>query len=82
MILRILILCIVLIIIELYAYQAVRTLVKVKWVLLSYQIISALVLVFILYSFTQFDRSVGQTKQTMLTMGLVLLIYVPKIVLH
>lgn len=81
MILRILILCIVLIIIELYAYQAVRTLVKVKWVLLSYQIVSALVLVFILYSFTKFDRSVGQTKQTMLTMGLVLLIYIPKIVL-
>ena len=81
MILRILILCIVLLIIELYAYQAVRTLVKVKWVLLSYQIVSALVLVFILYSFTKFDRSVGQTKQTMLTMGLVLLIYIPKIVL-
>jgi predicted MPP superfamily phosphohydrolase len=29
----------------------------------------------------QFDRSVGQTKQTMFTMGLVLLVYIPKIVL-
>ncbi len=29
----------------------------------------------------QFDRSVGQTKQTMFTMGLLLLVYVPKIVI-
>jgi hypothetical protein len=29
----------------------------------------------------QFDRSVGQTKQTLFTMGLVLLVYVPKMVL-
>ncbi|MEP6804852.1 MAG: metallophosphoesterase, partial [Flavobacterium sp.] len=47
----------------------------------SYQIISLLLLIFIIYSFTQFDRSVGQTKQTMFTMGLLLLVYVPKIVL-
>jgi hypothetical protein len=31
--------------------------------------------------FFQFDRSVGQTKQTLFTMGLVLLVYVPKMVL-
>jgi len=74
-------LCIVLFIIELYAYQALRTLVKPKWILLTYQIISALLLAFIVYSFTQFDRSVGQTSQTMRTMGLLLLIYLPKIFL-
>ncbi|WP_035669737.1 metallophosphoesterase [Flavobacterium sp. 83] len=81
MILRILLLCFVLLIIELYAFQALRTLIKVKWVLVCYQIISFLLLVFIIYSFMQFDRSVGQTKQTMFTMGLVLLVYVPKMVL-
>lgn len=81
MILRILLLCFVLLIIELYAFQALRTLIKVKWVLFSYQIISLLLLVFIIYSFMQFDRSVGQTKMTMFTMGLVLLVYVPKMVL-
>ncbi|MFV8376295.1 metallophosphoesterase [Flavobacterium sp. LB1P62] len=81
MILRILLLCFVLLIVELYAFQALRTLIKVKWVLISYQIISLLLLVFIVYSFMQFDRSVGQTKQTMLTMGLVLLVYVPKMFL-
>ena len=81
MILRILLLCFVLLIIELYAFQALRTLIKIKWVLVSYQIISLLLLVFIIYSFMQFDRSVGQTRQTMFTMGLVLLVYVPKMVL-
>jgi predicted MPP superfamily phosphohydrolase len=29
----------------------------------------------------QFDRSVGQTKQTMYTMGLLLLVYIPKVVM-
>ena len=81
MILRILLLSIVLLIVEFYAFQAIRTLIKLKWVLISYQIISLLLFLFILYSFTQFDRSVGQTKQTMLTMGLVLLVYIPKLVL-
>jgi len=79
MILRLFFLGAVLFVIELYAFQAFKTLIKLKWVLISYQIISFLLFIFILYSFTQFDRSVGQTKQTMLTMGLLLLIYIPKI---
>jgi predicted MPP superfamily phosphohydrolase len=79
--LRLLFFCLFLLIIEIYAYQAVKTLIKMKWLLLAYSAISLLLLVFILYSFTQFDRSVGQTKQTMFTMGLMLLVYVPKIVI-
>ena len=81
MILRLLILCLVLFVVEIYAYQALRTLVKAKSILVSYQIISALLLAFIVYSFTQFDRSVGQTSQSMRAMGLILLIYIPKIIL-
>jgi predicted MPP superfamily phosphohydrolase len=81
MILRLLFFGIVLFVIELYAYQAFRTLIKLKWVLVSYQIISLALFVFIIYSFTLFDRSVGQTKQTMFTMALLLLVYVPKIVM-
>lgn len=81
MILRLLILFLILFVVEVYVYQALRTLVKAKSILVSYQIISALFLVFIVYSFTQFDRSVGQTSQTMRTMGLLLLIYIPKIIL-
>lgn len=78
---RLLILSLVLLVVELYAFQALRTLIKLKWVLISYQVISVLLLIFIVYSFMQFDRSVGQTKKTMFTMGLVLLVYIPKLVL-
>jgi predicted MPP superfamily phosphohydrolase len=78
--LRLLFFCLFLLVVEMYAYQAFKTLIKMKWVLLAYSTVSLLLLVFILYSFTQFDRSVGQTKQTMFTMGLMLLVYVPKIV--
>lgn len=78
---RWLILFLFLAIIELYAYQAVKTVIKTKSFLVSYQIISALILIYILYSFTQFDRSVGQTGKSMQTMGLLLIIYIPKIIL-
>lgn len=81
MVIRILLLSFVLLIIELYAFQALKTLVKLKWILVSYQIISLVVLVFIVYSFMKFDRSVGQTQQTMFTMGLLLVVYVPKMIL-
>jgi predicted MPP superfamily phosphohydrolase len=79
--LRLLFFCLFLLVIEIYAFQAVKTLVKVKWMLLAYSAVSLILLVFILYSFTQFDRSVGQTKQTMFTMGLMLVVYLPKIVM-
>ncbi|TPG39239.1 metallophosphoesterase [Flavobacterium pectinovorum] len=81
MIIRFVLLCALFLFIEFYSYQAFRTVIKLRWVLVSYQIISLLLLIFIIYSFTQFDRSIGQTKQTMFTMGLMLLVYVPKIVL-
>ncbi|RED25512.1 hypothetical protein BD847_2267 [Flavobacterium cutihirudinis] len=81
MILKFIILCALFLLLEFYSYQAFRTLVKLRWVLISYQIISFLLLAFILYSFSQVDRSVGQTKQFMFTTGLMLLIYVPKIVM-
>jgi predicted MPP superfamily phosphohydrolase len=81
MILRFAILCAFFLFIEFYSYQAFRTLIKLRWVLVSYQVISLLLLIFIIYSFTQFDRSVGQTRQFMFITGLMLLIYVPKIVL-
>ncbi|MBF7092910.1 metallophosphoesterase [Flavobacterium sp. ALJ2] len=81
MTIRFIIICALFLFIELYSFQAIRTLIKLRWLLISYQIISLLLFVFIIYSFTQFDRSVGQTKQTMFTMGLMLLVYVPKIVI-
>ena len=81
MVIRFIIICALFLFIELYSFQAIRTLIKLRWLLISYQIISLLLFIFIIYSFTQFDRSIGQTKQTMFTMGLMLVVYVPKIVI-
>ena len=80
MLFRFLIIAFLFLLIEIYSFQAIKTLLKSKWILNAYLIISVFLFLFIVYSFTQFDRSVGQTKQTLLTMGLMLLIYIPKIV--
>lgn len=81
MIFRVVFLCLILLIIELYTFQVLKTLIKSKPVLYSIQLISILVLVYIVYSLMQFDRSVGQTKQMMVIMGLLLIVYVPKLIL-
>jgi predicted MPP superfamily phosphohydrolase len=49
--------------------------------LIAYQIISLILLGIIVYGFSKFDRGVGQTKQSMMTMGLLLLVLVPKFIL-
>ena len=81
MVFRLLLFFLIIFIIEVYAFQAVKTFTKVKWVLLTYSAISLAVIFFIAYQFTQFDRSVGQTKMTMITMGLLLLVLIPKIII-
>ena len=81
MIFRIVLLCSILLVIELYTFQVLKTLIKSKPVLISIELVSILVLVYIVYALMQFDRSVGQTQQTMFTMGLLLIVYVPKLIL-
>ena len=67
------------IILEIYAFQAFKTLIKSKWFFIFYYITSAIALAYIIYQLYHFDRSVGQTPKTMMTMGLLLLLYVPKL---
>lgn len=81
MIIRWIITISILLLIELYAFQAIKTAVKVKWIAVGYEIISLLTIAFIVWQFTQFDRSVGQNKQTLFTLGLLLLSLLPKIIL-
>jgi uncharacterized protein len=78
---RWLILFIVIVIIEVYTFQAIRTISKSKMVLFFYLALSISAIVFIFYQFSKFDRSVGQTKTTLFTLGLLLLVLIPKIVL-
>ncbi len=68
-------------ILEIYAFQAFKTLIKSKWFFVFYYATSAIALVYIVYQLFHFDRSVGQTSKTMTTMGLLLLLYVPKLLI-
>ncbi|MGC4041083.1 MAG: metallophosphoesterase [Flavobacterium sp.] len=78
---RFLILFIIIGIVELYAFQAIKTLTRSKWILLAYIIVSAAAILFIVYEFMKFDRSVGQTKISLITFGVLLLVLLPKLVL-
>lgn len=78
---RLLFFVVFLFIVELYAFQAFKTIVKDRWFLVAYGVLSLAVLVYIVYGFFSFDRSVGQTQGMMFTMGVMLVVYVPKIVL-
>ena len=81
MALRLLIFIIIISIIEFYAFQAFKTITKIKWMLSTYQLLSLAIILFIIYQFSKFDRSVGQTRQTLFTLGLMLLFLVPKLIL-
>ena len=81
MVLRLSLFFLIIAIIEIYAFQAVKTFTKVRWVLFTYSAISLGVIFFIAYQFTQFDRSVGQTKMSMITLGLLLLVLIPKLII-
>lgn len=74
-------LIILVIIVEVYSFQAIKTITKSKPILLVYLVISISAILFIIYQFTKFDRSVGQTKMTMITLGLLLLVLIPKLIL-
>ena len=67
--------------IEWFSFQALRTLLKRKKMLVLYQTVSLLLAVYFIYSVSQFDRSIGQTRKTMLVLGFALMVYLPKAVL-
>jgi len=78
---RLLILFIIIGIVELYAFQAIKTITKSKWVLMAYIIVSLAAIIFIIYEILKFDRSVGQTRISLITFGILLLVLLPKLVL-
>ena len=78
---RLIILFVIIAIVELYAFQAIKTITKSKGILIAYVVISVAAIVFITYEIMKFDRSIGQTRITLITLGLLLLVLLPKIVL-
>ncbi|RZL36281.1 MAG: metallophosphoesterase [Pedobacter sp.] len=69
------------VVVEFYSFQAFRTLIRTKWFLIAYEALSVAVLIYLIWSFSQFDRSVGQNQQSLFTIGLMLIVYIPKIIL-
>ena len=78
---RLIFLFVIIAIVELYSFQGIKTVTKSKLILIVYALISVAAIVFITYELMKFDRSVGQTKTTLITLGLLLLVLLPKLVL-
>lgn len=67
---------------EIYTFVAIKTVVRSRWILWAYAAVSIFVIAYVVWSFfNHFDRSVGQTKHTLFTVGLVLLTVIPKLII-
>jgi uncharacterized protein len=67
--------------VEIYSFQAFRTLIKNKWLLYGYLIVSLIAVAYVAYTITNYDRKIGQTSQTLFALGLMLLMLIPKLVI-
>lgn len=66
--------------VEVYSFQAFKVVVKSKWLLYGYAVISTLIFIYVTYSIAQYDRKVGQTHKSLFVMGLLLLMLLPKLI--
>lgn len=68
-------------IIDIYAFQAVKTSFRNTWVNIAYLIVSLVILGNFIYKLSTFDRGSGMQLNMNLAIGLFLTLYVPKIIL-
>ncbi len=71
----------ILILIDFYAFQAFKTVIKNNYLIVIYFLISLSVLGFLALSIYNFDRSKGPSSESLKATGLLMLVYVPKLVL-
>ncbi|OEK09225.1 phosphoesterase [Flavivirga aquatica] len=67
--------------VDLYAFQAIKTISRGQWLLWLYVIISVLIYGYMTYVFFNYDRSIGPNAATLRAIGLFLLMFLPKVVL-
>ena len=72
---------VVLLLLDIYAFQAIKTIAKNQIIHWLYFILSLGVLGYLIHSILTYDRSVGPTLETLRVAGLFLLFFVPKIVI-
>ncbi|HEX8561835.1 MAG TPA: metallophosphoesterase [Flavobacterium sp.] len=65
---------------EVYTFQAFKTIIKTRWIVWTFQVLSVALIAYIVFQMTQFDRSMGQTPIMQWTVALVLLMLIPKLV--
>ncbi|WP_306353403.1 metallophosphoesterase [Flavobacterium sp. '19STA2R22 D10 B1'] len=78
---RWIIVAVVLLLVEIYAFQVFRTLLRGTWILNLYIGVSVFVGIYIIYSITQFDPAIGQNRSSLNAMGILLLTLLPKLIL-
>ncbi|MFD2892523.1 metallophosphoesterase [Flavobacterium chuncheonense] len=72
---------ILVLLVELYSFQAVKTVFKSKWVLGIYVLVSLAIITYIALFVYAHDRGSGQNRQSMYTIGLFLITILPKVVI-
>lgn len=71
----------ILLALDFYAFQAIKTLTKNYWIQGLYFLISLSILGYLVYTVVNYDRSVGPNKESLRVAGIFLLFFVPKLVL-
>ncbi len=69
------------IVIDIYAFQAFRTLTKIQWIHYFYLVLSLLVLANLIYHIATMNPAKGFDTSTMLAMGFFLILFVPKLIM-
>ncbi|GGH44676.1 phosphoesterase [Mangrovimonas yunxiaonensis] len=72
------VLSIIILIVELYAFQALKTVTKNRYIRLVWLVVSALVYINLIYVIFSTSRSVGQTLEFQYAVGFMLTILIPK----
>ncbi|WP_397445336.1 metallophosphoesterase [Polaribacter sp. R77954] len=75
----VLILLIVVVAVELYTFQAFKTITKNKWIRFSFLAVSIAVYIYFFITVITYDRSKGQTPQFQMAMGVLLTFSIPKL---
>ncbi|MBP8792586.1 MAG: metallophosphoesterase, partial [Lutibacter sp.] len=66
--------------IDFYAFQGVKTVTKNKWFLVGYWLVSMAVLMYLIFSVSTMDRSKGFSQAEMLSFGLFIMVSTPKLI--
>jgi len=72
---------VLLLVAEVYTFQALKTVIKPRWAQWLYIAVSVGIIVYISYSFATYDSRQGQTKKSLYAMALLLLTLVPKLLI-